>query len=186
MKPDHEIQQIRFTQQHVRVVAELLNQCIVELLTRASSHDASKFGPEEWPAFLENTGKLKDLVYGSDEYKASLAAMKPALDLHYAANRHHPEHFSYDECNGCFTRYESFPPSCPGCGYTQFTRRSDITQMTLIDLLEMLCDWIASTQRQRDGDIHKSIELNQERFGYSDELKHILKNTVVFLEKTRG
>ena len=32
------------------------------------------------------------LTYGSDEYKACLTEMKPALDHHYAANRHHPEH----------------------------------------------------------------------------------------------
>ena len=33
------------------------------------------------------------------------------------------------------------------------------------------------TLRHDDGDILKSIELNQERFGYSDEIKHILINT---------
>lgn len=53
--------------------------------------------------------------------------------------------------------------------------------MTLIDLLEMLCDWKASSERHTDGDIYRSIEINQSRFGYSDELKTILKNTIDYL-----
>ena len=78
--------------------------------------------------------------------------MKEGLDIHYANNRHHPEHFD----NG-------------------------IQGMNLLDLLEMICDWKAASERHADGDVYKSIEINQERFGYSDELKIILKNTVEFL-----
>ena len=52
----------------------------------------------------------------------------------------------------------------------------------LIDLVEMICDWKAASERHADGDIYKSIEINQQRFGYSDELKIILKNTIDFLE----
>jgi hypothetical protein len=37
------------------------------------------------------------------------------------------------------------------------------------------------TMRHNDGDIWRSIEINQKRFGYSDELKAILQNTVVRL-----
>jgi hypothetical protein len=50
--------------------------------------------------------------------------------------------------------------------------------MTLIDLCEMIADWKAATLRHNDGDILKSIEINQSRFGYSDEVKQILLNTV--------
>jgi hypothetical protein len=39
-------------------------------------------------------------------------------------------------------------------------------------------DWKAATLRHADGDILKSIEINQKRFGYSDDLKEIFKNTV--------
>ena len=45
----------------------------------------------------------------------------------------------------------------------------------------MICDWKASSERHENGDIYKSIEINQKRFGYSDDLKSILKNTVDFL-----
>lgn len=53
--------------------------------------------------------------------------------------------------------------------------------MNLIDLLEMICDWKASSERHADGNIFNSIEVNQKRFGYSDDLKKILKNTADFL-----
>ena len=102
--------------------------------------------------FDEYTPKLKHCTYGSEEYKSFLAGLKPALDIHYKNNRHHPEHFA----NG-------------------------IKDMTLLDLLEMLCDWKASSERHADGNIYRSIEINQSRFGYSDEVKAILKNTVDFL-----
>lgn len=74
--------------------------------------------------------------------------MKPALDHHYAHNRHHPEHFP-----------------------------DGIRGMSLLDLVEMLADWKAATERHADGDLARSIEINQARFGYGDELKVVLRNT---------
>jgi hypothetical protein len=78
--------------------------------------------------------------------------MKPALDHHYDLNHHHPEHFL-----------------------------RGIRGMNLIDIIEMLCDWKAATMRHADGNIYKSIEINQERFNYSYELKEILINTSRYL-----
>ncbi len=47
-----------------------------------------------------------------------------------------------------------------------------------MDLVEMFCDWMAATERMADGDIMNSIEINQARFGYSDDLAEIFRNTV--------
>ncbi len=47
--------------------------------------------------------------------------------------------------------------------------------MNLVDLIEMFCDWLASTQRHADGDIYKSIEISRERFGLSDDIVQILR-----------
>ena len=47
-----------------------------------------------------------------------------------------------------------------------------------LDVVEMLCDWMVAVKRHEDGDIYKSIEINKERFGLSDQLVQILKNTV--------
>jgi len=50
--------------------------------------------------------------------------------------------------------------------------------MTLLDLLEMICDWKAASERVSSGDILKSIEYNTTRFNISPQLVSILKNTV--------
>lgn len=137
------------TQKHVDLVRLLLKDFAIQLLDRGVEHDRSKFSEEELPVFTEYTQKLKGTTYGSDEYKKYLAEMKPALDHHYASNRHHPEHFS-----------------------------DGIRGMTLVDLVEMLFDWWASTQRHADGDIFRSITLNEKRFNIPPELSDIFRNTI--------
>jgi hypothetical protein len=51
----------------------------------------------------------------------------------------------------------------------------------MLQLLEMLADWKASCSRVKDGDIIKSIEINQTRFNYSDDIKNLLINTVKYM-----
>jgi Family of unknown function (DUF5662) len=133
---------------HAQRVAELLGAVMKELVDRASCHDRSKTEPPEVAVFDEFTPKLKTLTYGSDEYKASLAAMGDGLEHHYAANRHHPEHFA-----------------------------EGVAGMTLVDVVEMLADWKAATERVQDGDLRRSLGIQQERFGISDDLAAILRNT---------
>ena len=141
------------TERHIAKVRGYLSKAISLLLWSASKHDETKLENPELGIFTEFTPKLAHSTYGSEEYKSFLTEMKVALDHHYKNNRHHPEYFS----NG-------------------------IKGMTLIDLVEMICDWKASTLRHEDGDIMKSIEMNQQRFGYSDELKQIFINTVKQME----
>lgn len=140
------------TYAHILVVQSYLFFAMKELLSRACNHDASKLTDPELATFNEYTAKLKDSTYGSEEYKGFLEGMGEALKHHYANNRHHPEHFP-----------------------------TGIEGMNLIDLLEMICDWLAASQRHDDGSIRRSIHINQGRFGYSDELKNIFHNTVDFL-----
>lgn len=137
------------TLKHIREVRGNMDRMIFELQERALAHDQSKLVSPEVEVFDEFTPKLAMSTYGSEEYKGFLAGMKPALDHHYAANSHHPEHW-----------------------------KNGIGGMSLLDLVEMICDWKAATMRHKDGDIRRSIEINQKRFGYSDELKGILLNTV--------
>jgi hypothetical protein len=141
------------TYAHIQQVQRLLNIVIRDFLHRSEAHDQSKLVSPEVETFDEFTPKLGTSTYGSDEYKGFLAAMAPALAHHYAANSHHPEHYP----NG-------------------------IQGMNLLDVLEMLVDWKAATLRHANGDVRKSIELNQARFGFSDELKAILLNTLPLIE----
>lgn len=141
------------TRKHVKRVEKYLRLCRIELVKRGMRHDYDKIhNRTEKALFDEYTPKLKGCTYGSDEYKSYLEGLKEGLKIHYENNRHHPEHFE----NG-------------------------IKGMNLIDLLEMICDWKAASERHADGDVYKSLVINKERFGYSDELYNILKNTVDFL-----
>jgi hypothetical protein len=79
------------TYKHIEVIRNLLNMVVAELLRRGEIHDQSKLGDVERQTFVEYTPKLKGSTYGSEEYKGFLQKMKPALDNHYAHNRHHPE-----------------------------------------------------------------------------------------------
>lgn len=140
------------TRKHIDEVRKNLRLVVSDFLRRMEVHDASKLESPEREVFEEMTPKLKASTYGSDEYKGFLKEMGVALDHHYAHNSHHPEHFV-----------------------------DGIRGMNLLDVLEMLCDWLAATRRHADGDIRKSIEINQGRFGYSDEMKAILLNTLPLL-----
>ena len=143
---------MRETVKHANRVGELMVNVTEKILLRAVHHDESKFSPEEWEGFAKYTPQLAKLTYGSVEYREALKNLQPYLDYHYARNAHHPEHF--------------------GIG---------IKDMNLIDILEMLCDWKAATERHENGDLRASIELNSKRFGYGDDLKRMFYLTAVQL-----
>lgn len=81
------------TQKHIEKVRKYLRFFTDKLTTRGVNHDITKLESPEVEIFAEHTDCLKDLEYDSEEYKAHLEAMKPALNHHYATYRHHPEHF---------------------------------------------------------------------------------------------
>lgn len=51
--------------------------------------------------------------------------------------------------------------------------------MSLLDVIEMLCDWKAAGERHTDGSIERSLKVNRERFKISDQLHAILKNSAM-------
>lgn len=166
------------TIEHIQRVCQLLDVFRSHLLQRAVVHDRSKLESPEKELFDEVTGALRGLTYGSPEYKEQLVRLKPALDHHYAYNSHHPEHFGYLECNGCFNRYPlNYEARCAVCNNGQFTTRPNVAGMSLLDVVEMFCDWKAATERHADGSMEKSIQINRKRFEMSDQLAEIFENT---------
>jgi 6-phosphogluconate dehydrogenase (decarboxylating) len=137
------------TLEHIKKVALLLNQCAVSLIQRGNVHDNSKLVNPEKEAFDRMTPILKDLKYGTPEYSESLKELGVALQHHYEKNSHHPEHYP----NG-------------------------IDGMDLFDVMEMLMDWKAASERTKEGDILKGLDINQKRFNISPQLYNILLNTV--------
>lgn len=136
------------TQKHINRVNTLLTTAAIFLLQRGRDHDKTKLENPEKAIFDEYTPKLKKMEYGSEEYKECLVFMGEALQHHYIHNGHHPEHF-----------------------------KNGVNDMTLIDIIEMFCDWKAASERHETGDILKSIEINKERFELSDQLAAIFENT---------
>jgi hypothetical protein len=89
-----------------------------ELLVRAATHDASKFGPEEHIPYVWLTEYHRCRRSGKRfDYPAGVAeAVQRAIRHHVTANRHHPEF------------------------------HADPNAMSEVDLIEMVCDWTAMAQ----------------------------------------
>lgn len=105
------------TLKHIERVRVYIDILVLAVILRKRSHDSSKLNSPEKEIFDRVTPLLKGLTYGSDEYNSVLAEMKVTLDHHYEHNRHHPEHFGTE----------------------------GMRSMTLVDLVEMFCDWCAAT-----------------------------------------
>ncbi len=194
-----ELKAVNFdTMRHIERVRNLINRVVLDLLRRGEEHDQSKMESPEVEMFAEFTPKLASLTYGSEEFNECKKQMRVALEHHYAKNTHHPEH--YPECvneeyKGLLVDIECIERDVwlPSSTKTRLLIRlraeaesikSSVNNMTLLDVLEMLLDWKASSERHNDGNILKSIEINTKRFGLSPQLVHIFQNTANhFLEQ---
>ena len=139
------------THAHRREVLAFLMSVGMELLERGETHDESKLHSPELEAFTRVRLELAEAEYGSDEYKAALEALGPALDHHYKNNRHHPEHYA-----------------------------DGVAGMDCLDLVEMMADWIAASRRREGSSPHLSLEYNIKRFNIDvdGQLASVLRNTL--------
>jgi hypothetical protein len=134
---------------HINRVRFLLGLCAIRLLERGSRHDASKLEQPEKAIFDSVGNRLAVITYEGEEYKQSLTDLKVALEHHYVQNTHHPEHYP----NG-------------------------VDGMSLLDLIEMLMDWKAASERHPGGmNIACSLDLSSQRFSVGEQRKQILLNT---------
>lgn len=140
------------TLEHIGKVRTRIGEMQADLDRRAEFHDASKLIEPEKSGYDQLGANLKDIVYGSDQYKAVLAENRPTIEHHYHLNDHHPEHYGHG-----------------------------IAGMTLMALSEMLADWKASSERTKQGSIMGSLEHNIKRFNIDPQLAQILKNTIIEL-----
>ena len=137
------------TYKHIFEVAKNLNVFISEILERGQNHDSSKLIEPELSGFAVNTEKLSETNYGTKEYQNLLSSLDDTIKHHHANNRHHPEHF-----------------------------KNGVEDMDLVDIVEMLCDWKAASERTKNGNIFQSIDYNSSRFGINNQLRKILENTI--------
>lgn len=138
---------------HINRVRELLYAMIAILHARAQAHDASKLEEPEKSGFDKASEELSQLKYGSKEYKAAITKLLgPALQHHYEANSHHPEHF-----------------------------KKGVRGMSLFDVIEMLADWKAAGERVKDGSLAASLKHNKTRFKIPAPIQDLLENTATEL-----
>jgi hypothetical protein len=137
------------TLKHINRVRDFLDLFIFDLIERAKHHDKSKLESPEREIFGENFQRLSEVEYGSPEYNECKERVMPAILHHYANNRHHPEWHT-----------------------------DGIEGMTLVDLIELLSDWRAAGERNKNGNIRKSLEINAEKYKFSPQLISIFKNTI--------
>jgi hypothetical protein len=140
------------TQQHIKRVQMYLNIVIKELLDRGLNHDASKLESPEVEHFAKAPA-LSGLTYNTNKYQDSLKQLSPALTHHYAKNRHHPQHW-----------------------------RNGVEDMNLVDIVEMFADWMASADRQDDGNLRLTIDKNADKFSLTPQLSKIFNNTLELFE----
>jgi hypothetical protein len=146
-------QAIEIIQQHRAEVKSIINRLTVMAEHRGDIHDQSKLLPPEADTFTKHVTSLAKIEFGSSEYNTHLEEMGCAIKHHYAVNRHHPEH--HDQ---------------------------GIKDFNIIDLLEFCADIRSASRQQNGGNVLKSLGILQARFGYSDDLASIIKNTMVLLE----
>lgn len=139
------------TKDHIIKVQHRMNDVLTNLAERAAAHDLTKLEEPEKSAYdrLMEYKATHEVVYGSPEYAESLKLLGPALEHHYAHNSHHPEHWP-----------------------------DGIAGMSLLSIIEMLCDWKAASERTKQGSIAQSLAHNQQRFSIDPQLARILENTV--------
>lgn len=134
---------------HKKSVKEKLNFLSEELADRAEHHDDSKLKKPEIGWLIE-MDKEPIFKYGTPEYFEKKKKWQKFFDHHYALNRHHPEHFI-----------------------------QGVQGMTLIDLCEYCCDIISYFAEMHPKQAIQTVEQQQSRFGFDEQLTQVLKNTLI-------
>lgn len=136
-----------YTQGHIYNVRKLINKFADVLRTKGDLHDQSKLEEPEIYGWAAMDLEPR-YAYGSHEYFDKLNRFADVFKHHYAVNTHHPEHFKNPE-----------------------------QEMTLVDMIEMLCDWFAYKQ---DVSLEEGIALiydQCDRFKFSKTIRNLLINT---------
>ena len=146
---------VQDTLNHIYSVRLLLYKISSALLYRSAHHDESKLQSPEKELYEIWRPKLDSMDVDSDEYRDVLVQMGEGLKHHYAANRHHPEHFE-----------------------------SGLRGMNLVDVIEMVCDWHAAAGRRGQMVSMKWVG-NRFFISEGEALYSIIQNTLELLSESR-
>ena len=103
-----------YIEKHQNAVKRWLAHFSMILQSRAIKHDESKLQEPEYSLWKKMDEEPR-YPYGTKEYSSKLKRWQHLFRLHWKdkRNRHHPEHFV-----------------------------SPVAEMDLMDMIEMLCDWL--------------------------------------------
>ena len=131
---------------HIRGVQAWMGHVATLWNNRLVGHDQSKYSTPE-SALIREKARLDSLPFDTSEYHEALAQIKSAVQAHYEANTHHPEHYP----NG-------------------------VLDMSLLDLMEMICDWRVAAE-MNGTELMQSFDKCVERFNIPPDLRAVLLNT---------
>lgn len=134
---------------HISRVRRHINTFIQLLIRRAENHDKSKLEEPEL-SWWKEMDKEPRYPYGSEEYKQKIKRWNKVFKHHYQYNRHHPEHYEYG-----------------------------VSEMTLIDIVEMMCDWLGYKDTTTVTEALKVCDEQMARYDISEELRQIILNTLL-------
>lgn len=134
---------------HISRVRRYISTFIQLLIRRAENHDKSKLEEPEL-SWWKEMDKEPRYPYGSEEYKQKIKRWNKVFKHHYQYNRHHPEHYEYG-----------------------------VSEMTLIDIVEMMCDWLGYKDTTTVTEALKVCDEQMARYDISEELRQIIFNTLL-------
>lgn len=138
------------TDKHIKRVSELMNFCSNTLHERGIKHDASKYQDIEMNAMAE----MERILEKEGEVTFNSPEYHSRMAILKPMLDHHYKNNSHHP--------EHYPDG--------------IQDMNLFDIVEMAMDWIAASERH--GSQYVNITSQQERFGMSEDLTKIMKNTI--------
>lgn len=139
---------------HRAQVSVLLKEIARQLERRADLHDLSKFGADEFKGFVQISSIAREYSYGCKEYMEHIKDNN-VIDLHFSRNRHHPEYHT-----------------------------NEIEDMTFIDFIEMVCDWLGATAVYSTGPFEQALEKQIERFSLTSEQLYLINLIASSFENT--
>ena len=136
------------TRNHINNVQRYMTNVIADLLNRSFKHDSSKYDAVEAHTYAKVVPMFKGKVYGTPEHKAVGDMLGDAWKHHEENNDHHTGYYE----NG-------------------------INDMSLLSIIEMLCDWKAASLRNPNQIFSESCLLNCKKYGVDEQLTKIIFNT---------
>ena len=137
-----------YIETHIKQVRKWISYFSSILLHRAMVHDESKLVEPEYSAWKKMDEEPR-YPYGTKEYKDKLQRFNYVFQLHWKnpKNRHHPEHFE------------------------------SILDMDLVDLIEMLCDWLGYRSTLTYTQASELVNSQCDRYNFSEDIRQLILNT---------